>query len=140
MGKGAPKQDAPGELLHRGQDAGARGGKAGNAFKQAVHKGREKPGEMEGQGTQSAHQQPDERHGEKALPGKKTVVLAGEGGQHHRKHGHKGNGENKRTGVLPVYHGNQKGQQQGHRLHHQSTTRQTQYKPIIHDENTSPEG
>ena len=54
-------------------------GEAGDRLEEAVHIGGEKAAEKEGEGAEGAHQQPDEGHGEKALPGEKVVVAAYEG-------------------------------------------------------------
>ena len=67
VGEAAPEQDAPGQVLHSGQDAGTGGGEAGNGLKHGIHRVGNAAREHKGHRAHHTDEQPAERRGGKAL-------------------------------------------------------------------------
>ena len=69
VGEAAPEQDAPGQVLHGGQDAGTGGGEAGNGLKHGIHRVGNAAREHKGHRAHHTDEQPAERPPpQKALP------------------------------------------------------------------------
>ncbi len=68
VGEAAPEQDALGQVLHSGQDAGTGGGKAGHRLKQGIHRVGDAAREHKRHGAHHGNDDPAQRGGSKALP------------------------------------------------------------------------
>ena len=75
VGEAAPEQDAPGQVLHGGQDAGTGGGEAGNGLKHGIHRVGNAAREHKGHRAHHTDEQPAERRGGKALPHIEDLAL-----------------------------------------------------------------
>ena len=67
MGEAAPEQNAVGQPLHGGQNAGTGGGKAGDRLKQSIHRVRDAAGEHKGHRANHRDEHPAQRGSRKAL-------------------------------------------------------------------------
>ena len=132
VGECPPEQDATGLGLDVGEDGGTGGSEAGHRLKQAVHKGGEGAGEVEGERPHHAGDQPDQAHGKEALPG---VEMPGGGysGQGQSQNGHQQDGQQEGGGVLLVQQGDRQRQEHEECLDQQDAAHQPGYQFQIHD-------
>ena len=138
MDEGAPKQNIVGKGFNLRENGGPGGGEAGDGLKKAVNVGLKKPqlrlnasAQVEGQGPEDPHQQPDEGHGEKALSGKEVVIALDVGqNQPHRRQ--QGDGRQEGHGVVPIEEAHQQGEYHGAGLHQEHLARELEHQPKIH--------
>ena len=131
VGEGAPEQDPPGQRLNIHQDGGACGGEAGAGLKNTVHKGLKIPGEVEGQSPHHPGDQPDQPHGDKALP-EEEMLFRAHGGQGQTDGQDDQDAQQEGRRALPVQQGDRHGEEQGKRLGRHHPSHQPQNKLNVH--------
>ena len=134
MGEAAPEQDAVGQALHTGQDAGTGGGKARNGLKHGVHGVRDAAGEDERHCAHDTDGDPAQGGGRKALPHIEHLAAGLDGlqGKAQRPTDGRRQQEHAHDGPLGVEEARHRREQQQRALYHQDVAQQTKDDRIIH--------